>query len=196
MYEELQAETISKEQELSNMGNKLRELRKQIRSQPSSPPRGPTLAELESEREEREREAVQKAEVVEALQLASAELKEAQAELETLRDAKETWESKAAAAEKKLSAAVRQRRLRLSGAEGDDAAALEEAESEIQRLKGCIEELVAQLGVLEAASRKARAAVRRSTMHAKAQQKSDHTTSRRAAPLAIAELLRPIGIGV
>ena len=180
MYEELQAETISKEQELSNMGNKLRELRKQIRSQPSSPPRGPTLAELESEREEREREAVQKAEVVEALQLASAELKEAQAELETLRDAKETWESKAAAAEKKLSTAVRQRRLRLSGAEGDDAAALEEAESEIQRLKGCIEELVAQLGVLEAASRKARAAVRRNTMHAKLSR--NLTIPRRAAP--------------
>eukprot|EP01043_Picozoa_sp_COSAG02_P026097 COSAG02_NODE_1492_length_12334_cov_29.721945_14_plen_699_part_00 len=160
MYEELQAETISKEQELSNMGKKLRELRNQVRSQPSSPPRGPTLAELESEREERVREAAQKAEVIEALKLASEELKEAQAELETLRDAKETWESKAAAAEKKLAAAVRQRRNRRSGVEGSDAAALEEAESEIDRLKGCIEELVAQLGVLEAASRKARAAVR------------------------------------
>ncbi len=159
MYEELQAETISKEQELSNMGRKLRELRNQVRSQPSSPPRGPTVAELESEREERAREAAQKAEVVEALKLASEELKEAQAELETLRDAKETWEIKAAAAEKKHTAAVRQRRQRRSGAEGADAAALEEAESEIDRLKGCIEELVAQLGVLEAASRKARAAV-------------------------------------
>lgn len=160
MYEELQEETISKEQELSNMGKKLRELRNQVRSQPSSPPRGPTLADLESEREERVREAAQKAEVIEALKLASEELKEAQAELETLRDAKETWESKAAAAEKKLAAAVRQRRNRRSGAEGADAAALEEAEAEIDRLKGCIEELVAQLGVLEAASRKARAAVR------------------------------------
>lgn len=163
MYEELQAETITKEEELSNMGKKLRELRAQVRSQPSSPPRGPTATEQAREREEREREAAHKAEVVAALQLASEELKEAQAELEVLRRAKESAEGKAASAEKKLAAATRQRRQRRSGEEGSDAAALEEAESEIQRLKGCLEELLSQLGVLEAASRKARAAVRHAT---------------------------------
>ena len=163
MYEELQAETITKEEELSNMGKKLRELRAQVRSQPSSPPRGPTATEQAREREEREREAAHKAEVVAALQLASEELKEAQAELEVLRRAKESAEGKAASTEKKLAAATRQRRQRRSGEEGSDAAALEEAESEIQRLKGCLEELLSQLGVLEAASRKARAAVRHAT---------------------------------
>lgn len=155
MYEELQAETIGKEEELANMGKKLRELRAQVRQTPapSSPPRGASPGEMARERAQRE-------EVVAALQLASEELKEAQGELVILRREKESWEVTMEEEREKAEMEARRRRARRQGAEGEEAAALEESEGEVVRLKGCIEELVAQLGVLEGASRKARAADR------------------------------------
>ena len=61
-------------------GRKLRELRAKVRAAPASPPR-PSEADQAAQEEERRREAAQQAEVVEALQLASAELLEAQKEL-------------------------------------------------------------------------------------------------------------------
>ena len=113
-------------------GRKLRELRAKVRAAPASPPR-PSEADQAAQEEERRREAAQQAEVVEALQLASAELLEAQKELQVLRVAQQEHEDKEKAWEREK----KSRRQRGEG--GGDAA-------EVERLKGCVDELVAQLG--------------------------------------------------
>ena len=119
-------------------GRKLRELRAKVRAAPASPPR-PSEADQAAQEEERRREAAQQAEVVEALQLASAELLEAQKELQMLRAAQQEHEDKEKAWE-------RERKSRRQRGEGGGDAA------EVERLKGCVDELVAQLGAQQTLS--------------------------------------------